>query len=266
MTVNATAGGDAEATAKKGIRYRIERTIAPNVDPAWTQQVLIELRLQGVPGSQIAAVLAEVDSHVVDSGQDAATAFGEPVAYARSLGLPPDPDQELTATPTAVVVAAGQIVGTMLLCGGAYALGAGETAPVTWGLLGTAVLATFGAALVLRFGDRVLRAALGSVWRFALSTGVAMVLVLLPTVLLQTTVAELDARLVVAAGAALLLGTAVPQHRQAGPGDPLTSPFDDEPLVGPAHLSRRSSWIASLSLLGMAALFAGGVYVLGRLA
>lgn len=64
-----------------------EQDLAPHVDPRWAQALLVELRLRGVPGRRIGQVLAEVESHVVDSGEDAQVAFGDPTTYAASLDL-----------------------------------------------------------------------------------------------------------------------------------------------------------------------------------
>ena len=75
------------------------------------QAVLLELRLQGVAGTTIAGVLTEVESHVVDSGEDARSAFGDPVEYARSLELPPDPRQEPDAGAASVAQSAAQVLG-----------------------------------------------------------------------------------------------------------------------------------------------------------
>lgn len=81
----------------------IRGAIAPHVEPDWVEAMLLELRLQGVSGERIGAALAEVEAHVVDSGQNAQEAFGDPVAYARSLDLPPEPEQSRTATLKGVV-------------------------------------------------------------------------------------------------------------------------------------------------------------------
>ncbi|MDR1264479.1 MAG: hypothetical protein LBK42_02650 [Propionibacteriaceae bacterium] len=78
-------------------RFDFSATIAPHVDRAWATDFVWELRLGTVSGEDIGAALAEVESHVTDSGMAAAEAFGDPAAYARSLGLPPDPGQSTRA-------------------------------------------------------------------------------------------------------------------------------------------------------------------------
>lgn len=59
--------------------------IAPSVDPAWREDLVVELRLLSVPGRRIGDALATVEAHVADSGEDAAEAFGDARAYAREL-------------------------------------------------------------------------------------------------------------------------------------------------------------------------------------
>ncbi len=58
---------------RRGVdRHQVERTLAPHVDPAWTEDVILELRLLGVSGVCIGAALAEADAHCADSGERAA--------------------------------------------------------------------------------------------------------------------------------------------------------------------------------------------------
>ncbi|MDG4797414.1 hypothetical protein [Micromonospora sp. WMMD1082] len=57
----------------------------PHVDRAWREDFVVELRLADVPGDRIGDALATVDAHCADSGQSAAEAFGDPVAYARAV-------------------------------------------------------------------------------------------------------------------------------------------------------------------------------------
>lgn len=93
----------------------IEKTIAPHVEPAWAEAVLLELRLQGVSGKHIGAVLAEVDAHLAESGESSQEAFGDPVAYARSLRLPPSPKQSRSAIAINLVPILLQLLGMFLV-------------------------------------------------------------------------------------------------------------------------------------------------------
>ncbi len=72
-------------------RYELERTFAPHVDPAWTEAARSSCGCWSrVTGS--APRWPRPTPYCVDSDQDAAEAFGDPVAYARSLELPAEAD------------------------------------------------------------------------------------------------------------------------------------------------------------------------------
>lgn len=134
----------------------IRGDIAPHVEPDWVEAMLLELRLQGVSGERIGAALAEVEAHVVDSGQNAQEAFGDPVAYARSLDLPPEPEQSRTATLKGVVPTLIQLFGlvAVVACVPWRAEAVGVTTTLLTGLVVVALLPVVMVAL----GDRVLRA------------------------------------------------------------------------------------------------------------
>ncbi len=53
----------------------IEDLLAPAVDPQWAEDLIIELRLGGMPGDQIGAALAEVNDQVLTSGRPALEGF-----------------------------------------------------------------------------------------------------------------------------------------------------------------------------------------------
>ncbi|MFT4294553.1 MAG: hypothetical protein QM582_03975 [Micropruina sp.] len=134
----------------------IRQAIAPHVEPGWVEGMLLELRLQGVSGEQIGAALAEVEAHVVDSGQGAQEAFGDPVEYARSLGLPPSPEQSRAATLKSSVPVLIQLFGMVCV-----------SAAMPWGVAAVGVAPSLLAGLVLAgllpvvgiaFGDQLLRA------------------------------------------------------------------------------------------------------------
>lgn len=69
-------------------------TRTPHVETAWAEEFVLALRLRGVSGSTIGAVLAEIESHCAESGETAREAFGDPEDYAAALDLPPSPEQE----------------------------------------------------------------------------------------------------------------------------------------------------------------------------
>lgn len=57
--------------------------LAPSVEKGWVEQFVLEQRFLGVSGRRIGDSLALVESHVVESGESAQAAFGEPQAYAK---------------------------------------------------------------------------------------------------------------------------------------------------------------------------------------
>ncbi len=51
----------------------------------YTSDLLIALRLRDVPGERIGQIIAEVESHVAETGEDPQTAFGKPREYAKAV-------------------------------------------------------------------------------------------------------------------------------------------------------------------------------------
>ncbi|ASR55979.1 hypothetical protein [Cellulomonas sp. PSBB021] len=202
--------------ARGARRFAVERALAPHVDPQWAQDVLVELRVLGVDGTDIARVLSDVEVHVVATGEAAAAAFGDPVDYARSLALPVEPGDGQDARGVDVLQSAAQIVGVIVLFEGASALGRGEDAVLTWGMLCSALLATGATALLLRHGERVLRAVVRSrarrllvsvlVSALVVAMVVAVLLVVLPTLLLTAAAFTVRAPVALVVGCVLFLG------------------------------------------------------------
>ena len=71
------------------MNHALERTHAPHVDPEWTNAFIVEARLANLDGTTIGDALAEIDAHVVSSGESAKATFGDPRSYARRW--PPAP-------------------------------------------------------------------------------------------------------------------------------------------------------------------------------
>ncbi len=251
-----------------GGRFEIERSIAPHVEAEWAEAVLLELRLQGVAGTTIAGVLTEVEAHVVDSGQDARAAFGDPVEYARALELPPNPAQDVDRGPAGVAQSATQVLGTILLLTGAFAMGAGEPADVTWGALLSVLTATLLVAAFLRGGDKVLRVLVTAPWRSARFVGLvllgsaAVLLAVLPAVLVRDVAFQVSAAAALLAGAVLLgAATAVSLWRgRHDEDDRIVSPF-----AAPAPASRGARWVVELGPVVAVTLAAVAMLALGRL-
>jgi hypothetical protein len=62
----------------------MSRTRAHDVEK-YTADLLLALRVRETPGDRIGEVLAEVESHVADTGEDPYEAFGSPRQYARTV-------------------------------------------------------------------------------------------------------------------------------------------------------------------------------------
>ena len=104
------------------------------------RELVQALRLHDVPGPRIAEALAEVECHVVATGQNARDAFGAPDAYARALSSaldsrPGRPASSLIRYPWAnALIAIPLFVGALMLVLALLALGGGGQAP--FGLVG----------------------------------------------------------------------------------------------------------------------------------
>jgi hypothetical protein len=123
-------------------------------DQAWCDELLLALRVRDVPGTRIGEVLAEVQSHLGETGEDPREAFGAPREYAdqvaTALGVPPAGNgiwRPLLRSLSWRDLAGAAVTGlaAFLLADGLWSLGAGETA--VFGL--PAWLVALGAALVL---------------------------------------------------------------------------------------------------------------------
>jgi hypothetical protein len=101
---------------------------------AYSNELLLALRMRDVPGPRIAEVLAEVDSHVTETGEDPREAFGPPRAYAdeviAALGDSGrhTPFWRGVLTWSTAAYAGGGAVGAWLLLDGVIALSGHERA------------------------------------------------------------------------------------------------------------------------------------------
>lgn len=121
----------------------------------YRDDLLYALRLRDVPGPQIADALAEVDSHVRESGEDPREAFGAPEAYAAQVcaALGREPDETWTAGDTRIALLFGlsTMAGAWLALAGVVAWGTGRgplgVSPGTAVAAGLVVLALAAAGL-----------------------------------------------------------------------------------------------------------------------
>jgi hypothetical protein len=160
----------------------------------WSDDLLLALRMREVPGARIGEVLAEVHSHVAETGEDPRVAFGEPRAYADevadALGRPRRGLRSLLRSVDAVDLTLALACGlaSFLLADGLWSLGAGEdgvfglpawlVTPAAVLVLGGAAARTVGAARRGRQDDAVIDPRTGadmvpfSGWRVALLVAV----------------------------------------------------------------------------------------------
>ena len=117
----------------------------------YSDELLLALRMRDVPGPQIAEALAEVHSHVAETGEDPREAFGPPRVYALevavALGEPgePPPCWRGVLTWNTATYGLGGAAGAWLLLDGVLAFASGRQGalglpPVAPLLLGLAVL------------------------------------------------------------------------------------------------------------------------------
>lgn len=182
---------------------------APHVEPGWVDAFVVELRLLDVPGDRIGDALAEVESHCADAGEAAAEAFGDPVAYARSLELPGLAGA--TADSRRVVGAvAVQVAGLLLLPNAVAALARGDEVRVTAGALLAAVLVLAATGALALAPGRAVRLVLNRPVVTVAGLALVTVVVTLPAALWRATAVDLPAGAVAGAGvAALVVGTAL---------------------------------------------------------
>ena len=118
----------------------------------YQQQLLLSLRLLDVPGPRIAEALAEVESHVVDTGEDAVNAFGRPDDYAARLAdvlgerTNRRGARRIRSAGARFVISTFSAVGAVLLALGLLALGSGDQSIP--GGMSAATSASLGAALL----------------------------------------------------------------------------------------------------------------------
>ena len=137
----------------------LERQVAPHIDPGWAEAMLLELRLLGVGGSRIGAVLAEIDSHCADSGQTAEEAFGDPVDYAKGLELPAEDDVSPRALAWSAAPILVQVLGMLVLLPSITAWRAGDPARFSEGMLVSIVMLPLLVAASIGRIDLLLRTA-----------------------------------------------------------------------------------------------------------
>lgn len=213
---------------RHGPAHRDPVDLAPSVERAWADAFVVEQRLLGVPGTRIGDALVTVESHVVDSGQSAREAFGDPQDYARQLAEGVDTDDQ-AVTLRVVLSSVLGVVGLLLAVNGFSALVEGEAAQVTAGLVAAGVLLLAVLGGFLARATAVLRVLVDRLWVVALAlvafvgASVALLL-LLPQVLL-----EVPAGVLLASGVVLLVVDSVLSWTGSGTDDLVLAPGEEAP-------------------------------------
>lgn len=237
-------------TKKKEHRYTLEEEIAPHIDPRWSEEFILELRLTGVSGEQIGAALAEADSHCAESGETAEEAFGAPAAYARSLDLPAQSeDRSLSRGPLPTVV---KLAGMLMLVWAVTSFVQDQPASIRLGgMLSLALLAGLVIS-TMRSAEAVLRLAVKRTGLVILANVLVVATVVLLSWFLKQELFSVPSVLLMTAGAAALAaGTLwefiMLRNRPAASDDVLVSP-----LEGHEQVARRG---AALGLAEYAQVF-----------
>lgn len=217
-----------------------ESAAAPQIEKAWTDAFVLELRLLGVSGSRIGEALAEVEAHCAEGGEAAEVAFGHPVAYARSLARR---DDDAADVARAVAPTALQVVGLLVAVWTTPALRDGTPVALTTGQLATGALLLAAIGSLVLGANAVLRAvvarpvlvALGFV---ALTGAMVGLLVLLDDVVLTVGAAPLAWLGLAALSGGTGWHLLARRTGRALADDPVTTPFGQ--LVHPPSRSSRA--------------------------
>lgn len=210
------------------MNHALERTHAPHVDPEWTNAFIVEARLANLDGTTIGDALAEIDAHVVSSGESAKTAFGDPRSYAQALAT--SAGARPTSTVGAVTAPAAQTIGVILIPIGIVALRHHHRGDITMGMIVTAALVLIPWVILSVRASALLRALTRKAMPWAVFvTALWFGALVIPPIVLTRVVGQLPAWAVVATGAAgTVIGTGI--SLSEGPlSDPIVAPGSTTP-------------------------------------
>jgi hypothetical protein len=109
----------------------------------WREELVLQLRMDDVPGDRIGEILLDIDQHIRDTGESPEEAFGPAKAYARSWR--DSGEQARSSMLNLVAIAISAFAGTYLLTAGATGAGQGADSilrmpPVVALLMGAVIL------------------------------------------------------------------------------------------------------------------------------
>lgn len=207
------------------------RQIATDVDPGWVDAFVLEARLRDVPGRRIGDALAEIDAHCRDSGEPADVAFGDPLAYARTVAetFPaPRPRWWPHLVPLAV-----EITGMVTVITAVGEIARGRDVTLTWGLVAMLAVVAAGCGLIAGLADRLLELIVRRPLVAAVTVGVGATAALVPSALLlrvEAPIAHVPAPAALGAGLLLLavgIGAEVVLGRRGRTSDPVVGPHEE---------------------------------------
>lgn len=227
--------------AREATKPSFERDVAPHVDPHWAEDFILELRVSGVPGAEIGAALAEVESHCAESGTGAEESFGPATEYARGLGLEPDPAQSTRHIVAAVAPTAVQLLGMMAVTWAVPSLARGEMFPVTIGALLSGAALMVALVAITWQTEAVLRLVAFRPWVAWAGGMVIIAATVVPVATLHQPVGHMPTGAAIIGGAAVLLVGVVWEIAQIR-RDPQKRGQDvlAAPLEQPAAVTRRA--------------------------
>ena len=190
-------------TKKDASRYKLELQHAPDVDPVWTEAFILEARLQDITGRGIGDALAEINSHVVESGQSPDEAFGDPRQYARTLAKDA-PLVEPGGVIALVLPAILQTVGMLAVLNALLPATLGEPFELTVGMLAMMVTLTAALGVLSWQSVPIIRLIIDRPW-LAFAINVLLLVGLVGLLFIPGVVASLPAWWVVGAGVVLLV-------------------------------------------------------------
>lgn len=204
--------------------------LIPSLSPSdrrWLDRLALELRLLDVDGETIGDVLAEAETHLLESGESPEEAFGDPAVYAAEMRREEAPDK--VASPGArragviglLGVAFAGVAGYLaVMLGVRAALGLlSGVVPLTVGDAASTALLVVAVVVLVGFLGPLLR----SRWRFVVWFAVSFTGTVAAGVLLKAPLVQLGTPLAFALAAALALVALVVLVRRVK-ADPIRDP------------------------------------------
>lgn len=240
----------------------LEEQFAPHTDKQWVSNFILEARLLDVPGATIGDCLAEIDSHVVESGESAQEAFGDPAVYARAVSSSLSSstpatigDWYMLLGPTIALLA-----GFVIALRGIGGIVQGYDQPLTWLIVGVLAALFIAIPLVGRVASALVTGALRKPIITILGVSVVSGLLFMGFAYLFTAVVPL---VPLSAPQALILGLIIMVAGSAWHVYKTQRHPDEDPLVDPRDKNKQST--SKTALLATPLLFWGALIVTGAI-